>query len=236
MFRKLCGDDTLKNVLIVTTMWSLVNHDVGEAREHELKTDERFFKPVLDKGATMVRHDNTRQTAHAILRRVLRNHPLPLDIQHEMVDQGKDISETAAAAEIDRQLTELVEKHRRELEQVKAELREAIDAKDEQAKQELLEVKEELEARLRQTEHDRQRLSEEYAAEKKRADEAYQQMTKDLEKQQAALESGAKQMDELRQQFHESNLQASKERLMLLERLSQERVVYVDRGPTCVVQ
>jgi hypothetical protein len=64
MFRKLCGDDTLKNVVIVTNTWSEVGQAKGEMREAELKN--KFFKPALDKGAQMLRHDNTVQSAHNI--------------------------------------------------------------------------------------------------------------------------------------------------------------------------
>jgi hypothetical protein len=35
MFRELCGDSTLKNVILVTNMWGDVPQDVGEAREEE---------------------------------------------------------------------------------------------------------------------------------------------------------------------------------------------------------
>jgi len=46
MFRELCGDSTLKNVILVTNMWGDVSGSVGEARERELARE--FFKPVLE--------------------------------------------------------------------------------------------------------------------------------------------------------------------------------------------
>src|SRR5688572_18581441 len=67
MFRRLCGDSTLKNVIIVTNMWGQVPKEVGEARETELATQDLFFKPVLDSGALMLRHHNTIDSAHDIL-------------------------------------------------------------------------------------------------------------------------------------------------------------------------
>ena len=73
MFRKLCGDETLKNVLIVTTMWGAVEPSIGDAREKELTTNDLLFKPVLDKGARMLRHDNTPGRAQDIVRSVMRN-------------------------------------------------------------------------------------------------------------------------------------------------------------------
>ena len=73
MFRELCGDKTLRNVIFVTNMWGEIPQDVGEARELELTTN--FLKPVLDKGAQLVRHHNTIQSAHDIIRFILENKP-----------------------------------------------------------------------------------------------------------------------------------------------------------------
>lgn len=75
MFRSLCGEKTLRNVVIVTNMWGQVSPEVGEAREHELATDEVLFKPVLNKGATMMRHGGTAESAHAILERFVHMQP-----------------------------------------------------------------------------------------------------------------------------------------------------------------
>ena len=52
---KMCGDGTLKNIVIVTHMWGQVSKEVGEAREAKLKKEEKFFKSALDTGAVMVR-------------------------------------------------------------------------------------------------------------------------------------------------------------------------------------
>ena len=43
MFRKLCGDETLRNVALVTNMWSEVTSERGAARERELRTDPLLF-------------------------------------------------------------------------------------------------------------------------------------------------------------------------------------------------
>ena len=77
MFRKLCGDSTLQNVVIVTNMWGQVDPEVGEAREFELMNRDILFKPILDKGAQIARNENTVTSAQKIIRLVLNNHPLP---------------------------------------------------------------------------------------------------------------------------------------------------------------
>jgi hypothetical protein len=47
---------------------------VGEAREAELASDDKFFKPVLDKGARLLRNDNDIASAQAIIHYLIGNH------------------------------------------------------------------------------------------------------------------------------------------------------------------
>lgn len=87
MFRKLCGDSTLRNVMIVSNMWEKVPKDVGEARERELATN--FLGPVLNKDARLMRHHNTVESAHNIIRAIGGNTPIPLKIQPEVFDEAQ---------------------------------------------------------------------------------------------------------------------------------------------------
>jgi hypothetical protein len=101
MFQQLCGERALQNVVIVTNMWEEVHPLIGNTREANLMRDS---KPILDRGAKMARHDNTISSAQTIIRLLLNNHPLPLRIQEELVDGGKDVSETAASWELSLEL------------------------------------------------------------------------------------------------------------------------------------
>jgi hypothetical protein len=116
MFRQLCGDSTLQNVVVLTNMWGEVTREIGEAREAELASQDIFFKPVLEKGALLLRHENTTQSAHAVLQRIIQNRPLPLQIQRELIDEKKDISGTAAGVELNNEMMLQIEEHRREME------------------------------------------------------------------------------------------------------------------------
>ena len=72
-------------------MWGNVTPDEGERREQELRLEERFFKQALYREATLVRHDDTEDSARDILRAVLRNQPWDdeaLGIQYEAIDEG----------------------------------------------------------------------------------------------------------------------------------------------------
>ncbi|KAF9237658.1 P-loop containing nucleoside triphosphate hydrolase protein [Melanogaster broomeanus] len=110
IFRELCGDSTLRNVLIVTNMWSNVDPKIGEARERELVSNDKFFKPVLEKGARILRHDGTQAGAHGILRHLVNSQAATLRIQHEIVNEHRDLAHTAAGAELTRALEEQAER------------------------------------------------------------------------------------------------------------------------------
>ncbi|OCH86127.1 hypothetical protein OBBRIDRAFT_807012 [Obba rivulosa] len=137
MFRKLCGDGTLKNVLIVTNMWGEVSEEVGAAREKELVTDDVLFKPVLEKGARMFRHDRTLASAHHILANLVSNTPVILQIQEEVVNQRKTLEQTAAAAELAREAEEAKRKHQEEVERAQREHAAAVAAREEQTRRAL---------------------------------------------------------------------------------------------------
>jgi hypothetical protein len=72
-FKNLCNEKTLKNVAIVTHA-----HDehTEEARQSLLRNSDMFFKPALALDAPMLRFDGSLESAHAILRLLIRNHPL----------------------------------------------------------------------------------------------------------------------------------------------------------------
>ena len=104
IFCELCGESALKNVVLVTNMWGNVSHEIGEVRENELS--RQFFKPALDKGAKIVRHHNTVESAQDIVRRIVANNPVVLRIQWELADEQKDITETAAGEAVIQELDE----------------------------------------------------------------------------------------------------------------------------------
>jgi len=132
MLRKLCGDETLCNICIVTTMWESVDHQVSEAREKMLSTDERLFKSALDNGAMMVRYDNTLRTAENIINMMGFHRPTPST--KEQSDAGMTSDQLLAALE---------KRHKEELIAIQQEIAEALAEKDEQSRKELEAVRQE---------------------------------------------------------------------------------------------
>jgi len=164
MFRKLCGDSTLRNVVIVTNMWEEVDPQVGDAREAELMKEDIFFKPVLEKGARMARHNNTLTSAEAIIRLVLDNHPLPLRIQEELVNERKDIADTGAGQELNRELNVQIRKHREEMLMLEEEMQRA----NEETRRELEIETKKMQGEISRYESDVKRLASDLESEKSR--------------------------------------------------------------------
>ena len=97
MFHELCGDTTLKNVILVANAWSEVSRDIDEVFEDGLTNT---FKPALDRGAQMACHHNTTQSAHSIIRKIMKNHPVvTLRNQRELADEHEDFIDTVARSE-----------------------------------------------------------------------------------------------------------------------------------------
>ena len=177
MFRELCGDATLKNVVLVTNMWGEVSHDMGEAREQELSGE--FFKRVLDAGAQMVRHHNTAESSHDIIRSIMSNHPIALQIQRELVDEQKDIVDTAAGEAVNRELNRQIKRHQAELKEIR-EMARALREEDEQARWELEEDRRRLQEQVERIREDSMGMATNYAAEKAVTEAKMRRMERDM--------------------------------------------------------
>ncbi|OCH89852.1 hypothetical protein OBBRIDRAFT_712434, partial [Obba rivulosa] len=110
IIHKLCGPAALPNMILATTRWNEVDLVTGEGREDDLRT--KFFRSVLDGGAVLWRHDRALASAQAIIREFLKRDPSTLLIQHEIVIEGKTLSDTQAGLELHRDMSEEMERQK----------------------------------------------------------------------------------------------------------------------------
>ena len=200
MFRELCGDTTLKNVILVTNMWGEVSERVGETRERELTTS--FFKPVLDKGAQLARHHNTAESARDIVRRIMKNQPITLQIQRELVDEGKNIVDTSAGDVINKELNEQIRRHQAELKDVQEEMMKALKEKDDETRQELEEGTRKLQDQMNRMKMDSEGMAASYNEEKRRMEEVVRQMQEKARQEREQDEAAHRQrMEDLNRQL-----------------------------------
>ncbi|PVF93976.1 hypothetical protein CPB86DRAFT_678761, partial [Serendipita vermifera] len=115
MFRKLCGTETLKNVIITTTMWQKEDRETALEREEELKDDPNFFKCAIEAGASLKRHDRTLQSAQALLRDLVKNDPKALRAQRQVVDERKELDQTDVGIELAKEQRKIVEQYERKM-------------------------------------------------------------------------------------------------------------------------
>jgi len=125
MFRRLCGDDCLPNVVFVTTMWDAVmDKEECEAREMELK-GSAYWGPLLDMGARSGRYYGGFESALEIVGMVKNCRKIVLDIQKQIVEQGQRLADTPAGKSLDEELRKKEEQYKRDLD-IQKELMEAM--------------------------------------------------------------------------------------------------------------
>jgi hypothetical protein len=62
-FEKMCGDNYTEKILLVTTMWSLVDAPTGLEREEELRA--KYWSSMMACGSDMVRFEDMEDTESA---------------------------------------------------------------------------------------------------------------------------------------------------------------------------
>jgi hypothetical protein len=233
-FRKLCGEQGVKSVILVTTMWESVHPaSLGAERETELVDTAEFWGDMKRNGSEVRRHMNSRESAVEIISfLVARGNKTILGLQTEMVDQSRSLENTEAGKEVDREMQVQREVFERRLEDTKQELQEAIKEKDVQHVDEVLKEQAKFEAKLAAIQRGRDELRismEKLIAEKDK--EHIEEMTKVKEQLTGAEETLKKQVEEYQNfkkfqeaqtQQHEAQKKEAEEKYIALQQYAQE--------------
>ena len=95
MFKKLCGDEALRNVVLGTTKWDEVKLEKGQQREQELK--DTYWREMLQRGSVIIRADADPSSVWEIINRILKNDRAEfVRIQEELLELRRIIPETEA--------------------------------------------------------------------------------------------------------------------------------------------
>ena len=210
IFRELCGESTLQNVLVVTNMWGNVDPKIGKERERELGTNDKLFKPALEKGARLLRHDDTEASARAILAHLVHNQAAALAIQHEIVDEKRDLVHTSAGIELVRTLKEQAARQAEELKNLRAEMQVAMVAKEE-ARRELQEEVERKRGDIERIQRDVERMATDFVVEKARLEGRIAQMEADNRRYVESLRELQDQVDDARKQMETMRMERKSE-------------------------
>jgi hypothetical protein len=100
MFRRLCGPDSFRNVVLATTFWEEVAPQTGAAREKELCENKNFWGLMVNKGSDVVRLHRDSRSSLEVLMRFVDKPKTTLQAQDEIVNQKKSITGTVVAEEM----------------------------------------------------------------------------------------------------------------------------------------
>ena len=72
LLREILGPKAYKRIIIATTMWEdLKSEDIATRRLEGRQAENGIWHEMLKKGAVMVRHNNNKESAHEIIRKVV---------------------------------------------------------------------------------------------------------------------------------------------------------------------
>ena len=187
MFRELCGDDSgmLKNVVLATNRWDcLEREDVGVQRQTELKENHTYWKYMCQHGSQVTRFKGTAESALEIIRLVVNNTPVPLKIQHEMVNENKQLAETGAGRLVEAEIGNLCRKHEETVAAIREEMELALHKKDQEMQRLLRNASEHWEGEIDKLRKQQDILK----AENEKAGSERRQLLKKMEDQKRELE------------------------------------------------
>jgi len=219
MFKKLCGNEALKNVILLTTMWEKVDPTEGERRQAILENTEGFWGFMIQRGSKAFRHMNNRESALTILKRLVPGCAVSppgkvlLAIQSEMVNENKGLDETDAGKELQGEFRKEYEKLQQDMDDTKQEMA-ALEAHDREMAEYLKEEQEKRNEELQriQQESEHLKITMERLQEEKML-QLESRLLKQHREERKAIESMQRdhqaEMDRLKREQEEKNQEAA---------------------------
>ncbi|KAI8961907.1 P-loop containing nucleoside triphosphate hydrolase protein [Daldinia sp. FL1419] len=132
MFRALVGNKNMKNVVLVTTRWDLVQNereDVVKARVAELESEDGFWGGMIRLGARHEMLRDTEEDGKRILHSLLGKRAVEVQLQSQL-RQGLRLIDTTAGRTLEEELSMMQAKYEKEIAEVREELAQAIREKE----------------------------------------------------------------------------------------------------------
>jgi hypothetical protein len=211
MFRKLCGDSSLKNVVLATSFWDKVTTTEGEKREQQLIIRKDFWQGMISKGCRVERLKDHRAAGLDLLRSLKVQGKMKTDVQVQIVDQGLPRSKTNAVKVINQDLQQLQLKNENERSLAKEEAARKLNFQETMRRWQVQEQRERHKADILNKERIREKLEEAYRRqlvedENRRQEENYRMA---FFQQNLMLQRQQEQHREWRRQQEAQSLRAS---------------------------
>jgi len=135
MFQEICGDEALKNVVLVTTRWDAIPPDqLRDALGREQELINKWWAPMLKRGSHIKQFRGAPAAAKAMVLGLVRDcEDVVLDVQRELVDYRKPIGETKAGASFGKQLENDINTYKRRHALIEAQLADIYLRKNKQS-------------------------------------------------------------------------------------------------------
>lgn len=141
MFKELCGDNPLRNVIFTTSGWGHARltgeYDKAVSHEKQLCETPQFWRNLIKRNARVARFEDSVESAHSIIRTLVDQTPITLQIQKELVEENRDLIDTKAATMLNEELRSLEEKYKNEIAEIERDKLQAIQDKDREIQESL---------------------------------------------------------------------------------------------------
>ncbi|KAL8653076.1 MAG: hypothetical protein Q9226_003996 [Calogaya cf. arnoldii] len=206
LFRKLCGDHNLKNVVLATTKWSVTPLEDALRREKDLTSETGFWRTMMAAGSVVRRFENSAESAMALVEEILDiGQKIVPTIQKEVVE-GTKLADTQAGAFIEEAIALLQKEHDEEKQALWEEVQRAKKEHNRSMQEALEAERRRLDKRMADREEEQRQLH-------MTTNEALQLRIKKLEQEQEQRMAQDVELDEqLQQTINEFQQNARKDR------------------------
>ena len=138
--KELCGDTTLKNVVIMTHRWDNDKPKDEQRLISDLSPGGCFY-PAIEQGAQVYHCDDESSPDLGALRIILRGRPVIPEVQQEPTYEGNGPERIVPAAEPSKEIPKLAERQDSDIKELEESMQEVVNRKVEELRRELEEQK-----------------------------------------------------------------------------------------------
>lgn len=190
IFQKMCGQSAFPSVMLVSTRWEELRPEnggisIGERREAELRSNDKFWGTMVRGGSRVARHNGTANSAQGILSQMIDQKKVVLEIQRQMVDENLPLVKTVAGEFLEQEFREARKQQQDELRELKESMEAAKKEKDQEMLELLLAQQKTCEDRLQVADTDQQKLKVNFHALEQEQGPRYQTQIEQLKRENA---------------------------------------------------
>ncbi|KAJ5591975.1 P-loop containing nucleoside triphosphate hydrolase protein [Penicillium hispanicum] len=224
MFKELCGQDALKKVILVTTMWDRISSEEGQKREKELTDTPEFWGWMLSKGSTCHRHHNTEGSAKKVVHLLAsHNAPIATELQKQLIDEKRSLDQTSAGRELQSEILKEKRKWARERREIEDNMKAAIQKRDRETEEMMREERDRYTRMIQKAESDTGALRSTMESLLAQRDKRVARMEKQMQKQQDAHLAELRQIKERQQRLEREKAKLEQERLKEKQEREKEK-------------